>query len=270
MRPLPNWAIDLVHDGIRGTSITRHDVVKATRRVMLSAHRNDWTWPEIETLLTDTRRRGLAVQITTGKGGRTISPGKRHEFLRRHWESTRQAANRPSWERKDVLGFIEAAQEALDGSDLGDTDRAVMQAAIDLGTQHGTSRPTLPKRMLAERTGHSPTSVQRSLARLVAAGWLALVQPGDYRTRRASLYTLCPGLAATYTGATPPEDQTVPKDHVPKDQPGGSQMDELTLTISRDELLACIGEAALARLLAEHRPQIENSVPHLRVVGDAD
>lgn len=241
---LPGWAIDLITDGVRGPSLTRFDVVKATRRVMMSAHRCGWSYPDLHHLLTDTRGRRLAQQIAAGRGGRPMPPGLREEFLRRHWDETRrEVETRPKWTGDDVLDFIEEVQTSLDASEMAPRDRAVLQLVIDLANQNNTQRVALPVRVVADQIGKSPATAQRILSRLAQEGiWLSLAQRGRYDPRgvttgKASLYNLAPALAATYTGATPPMSQAPPMSHPPMShQEGAAPMPAVALVITDDEL----------------------------------
>jgi hypothetical protein len=260
-RPLPGPMIDLASEGIRGPAVTRSDVVKATRQIMLSAHRaGGWSYADIHVLLTDTTARRLAKQIGTGRGGRPISPGMVMQFLDRHWrETAKVAAERPAWNRDDVEGFIDLVRDAVDGADIPTFDRDVLEVILDLAAMHGTTRPAAPVRTVVERLGLDATRsrdcmrVHRRLARLAEDGiWIRLAKRGS-RTR-ANLYALAPALAETYTGATPPTSQGLPTSHPPMSHPEeGSDMAVIELHGSeKPDLLRFLAlpEAERARLLA--------------------
>lgn len=268
--------IDLATDGVRGAELKRVDVVRATRQVMLSAHRAGWSWGEVHALLTDVRNRRLARQISTGHGGRTIAPKMREAFLERHWAETEEVAQRrPAWNRDDVLDFIEEVRQVLAGSDVAERDRQLVNVAIDLAAQYGTTRPALSVSAVATRLGLDPDlsrdrmRVHRALSRLAAEGtWLSLAKRGNRATGRANLYNLAPPLAATYTGATPPMSQPLPMSHAPMSHNRARAEGDDMLATTTIELTTEEYEAVL-RMRAEAEAQssaIGNVVP-LRRTG---
>ncbi len=242
--PLRGKWRDLLATGVPLNGLTRAEVVKATRQVMLAMHRSGWSRRDAWPVLTDARAGGLPEQIATGTGGRRIAPGKVLAFLDRHWtETAAVAAASPALDGQHVADWLEQAREALDDDlDLSERDRAIVTVALDLAAEHGTSTPTLPVRVVAERVGLTVPTAQRAIARIVQRGeWLTRSTRGDYRTRRASTYRVAPALALagdTRRGATPPESHPVPESHPPMSHSTASPttapedpMARLTLTL---------------------------------------
>lgn len=228
----------------------RAAIVKAVRTIMLSAHRNDVPFPDVHALLTDASRHKLAAQIVTGKGGRPIPRAQRDKFLREHWESTAElVAATPAWTPGVAAEFVEFVRDQYDGAaTLTGDHRAVMGVVIDLAEAYGTTRPAVPVRTVAERTGLSRNRSHRILLALCAVGeWLALAQRGNYRGRRANLYRLAPGLWDIHGGLqhlSPTTHMSHP--YVPPED-GAAMPSTLTLTLSPED------EAAVLDLIAQRR-----------------
>lgn len=260
--------IDLATEGIRGAALTRSDVVRAVRQVMMSAHRNDWSYADTHALLTDQKRRRLAKQIATGRGDRPISAGMVGKFLAKQWDETAEVvAQRPAWTSDDAIAFVEHVRDTLDRAELPEQHRAVMAVVVDLAAQHGTTRPAVPVRTVEERTGLPRSTAHRVLGRLAEDGeWLALAKAGNARTRRANLYNLAPALAGTYAGASPPRSHP-PMSHPPMSHPEETPMDGIML--SREAIVEALGEAAYAELVKAQR-QPEQTRRHLTAVQDAE
>jgi len=237
--------IDLATDGVRSLR-TRGEVVTAVRRVMFSAQRAGWTWSEVHALLTDTGRRRLAKQLSTGRGDRPIGLGAITKFLQKHWdEISATALAAPAWDRTDALHFLDLVQDELDTADLPALDRQLLQLVLDLGRRHGTTRPAVPVRVVQEHLGISRSGAHRALMRLSAQGhWLDLAKRGD-RTR-ANLYRVAPALRVTPTATTPPHTAAEQK---------GPDMTGSSLTFHLDE----DDHAAVLALLAQR--QLDKSRP---------
>jgi hypothetical protein len=236
-RNLPGPMIDLATDGVRRVQ-RRVEVVTAVRRVMLSAYRAGWSWSEVHQLLTDTSRRRLAKQLQTGRGDRPISAGKVNESLIRWWDDiTTYADSAPVWDRERALAFIEEVQEALDASVVPDLDRQVLGVVLDLARRHGTTRPAVPARDVAERLGITLYRSHTTLKRLCEVGdWIDLAQRGDQK--RANLYRLAPALRAAAPQPSKPEKP---------EHENGTDMTGATVTITlndddRDALLAFLAD----------------------------
>lgn len=253
-KALPGWVLDLATEGIRGPSLTRSDVAKATRQIMMSAHRAGHSWGDVHAILTDRKRHRLATQIATGRGGQPISPKAVAKFLDHHWRDTEKVVEaRPAWERDDVLSFIEVVQENLHDADVSELDRSILQVIVDLANQHGTSRPAVPVRSVVERLGldselsRDVMKVYRALKRLADDGhWLALAKAGNRATGRANLYNLAPALAATYTGATPPKSHPAPTSHPPTSHEGAEVVPMAAIHLTDEELDLIIRRRAAA------------------------
>lgn len=242
--------IDLATDGVRRVS-SRSEVVTAVRRVMLSAIRAGWTYPEVHRLLTDTRQRKLARQLETGQGGRTIAKGKVNELLQRQWDgASRLVRASPAWDREDALAFVQTVRESLEASSLPDLDRAVIGIACDLAEHHGTTRPAIPVRTVVDRLSITRYRAHATLLRLAADGdWLDLAQRGDQR--RANLYRLAPALRPGIAPAPASPTKETP------DMPSAS----ITLPLDPDDR-----DAVLALLAERHRAKAEAATTPANVV----
>lgn len=217
MGAIPGTAMDLLTDGVRSKPLTRPDVVKAVRTFMMSAQRAGEAYPTVHAFLTDTRRRRLAEQLATGRGGRPIDRVTVSKFIENHWnETSKVTSKRLPWNHDDVLNIIEEVAEALEGSELPKRERSVMEAALTLARQHETTRPALPAREIADMTGLSKSEAYRTLMALAQQGdWLSLALRATPNSGRANLYRLAPAVADTYRGASPPESQHPPMSHPP-------------------------------------------------------
>lgn len=267
---LPGWAIDLITDGA-DLRHGRKAVVSAVRQVMLSAHRHKVRYHDIHALLTGELT--LAKQVRTGRRGSQINRNTRDRLLRDQWDDTAKVAARsPAWDRDTALAAINHVKSEFDlDTDLGPKDRAVMGAVLALAERHGTTRVATPVRTIAEMTGMSPAAAHRALSKLAAdRQWLALAKRGNYKTGRASLYNLAPGLLNVWA-ASPPKSQPVPMSHPPMSHPEGDAAMSVALTASSPELLA-----QAIKLLAAASPEslrqviadVQAGTPHLRLVAD--
>jgi hypothetical protein len=261
---LPGWSLDLLTDGV-DAPVTRKAVVMAVRRIMLSAHRLDIPYTYLHGLLTDTENRRLATQVSTGRRGAKIRPRQRDEFLAKIWDQTAQVARqRPSWSREDALNAIEYLRDNWKATEvLPPRERAVLDAVLELAARHGTTRPAVPSRVIAEMTGLTRSTANRTLQILAKDGtWLRLAQRGNHRTRRASLYVIAPDLLHEFSehvwGASPPESQSQPKYQQPTSQEGGPMPVSVTISAPNAEdlrrvidVLTC-GTPDEAKRLLEH------------------
>jgi hypothetical protein len=227
--------LDLITDGVP-QPITRQAVVMAVRRIMLSAHRHELPYHHIQVLLTDTNRR-LPVQIATGRGKRLMNVHQVSSFLKKLWAQTEKlAAERPAWSREDALHAIEFVRDNWLGMEsLPQRKQDILDVVLDLATEYGTTRPAVPVREVAKRTGYPFQTVSRLLRQLAADGeWLSLAQQGNYRTRRASLYTIAPPLLRHFNeniwGASPPVSQPPSMSHPSMSQ--GSDSMNMSITVS--------------------------------------
>lgn len=271
-RPLPGPILDLVAAGTR-LHDGRRDVVMAVRRVMLSAHRHGWPRQHVYGLLLDDRN-ALAVQIRTGKGGRTIPRAQVTRFLTRVWDDTARIAAQTAWDTEAVHGFIEYVRDqwAAARDRYDEREQLVVDVALELATAYGTTRPVLPQRVLAERTGIPQRTITRVLARLSDEGeWLRLVQRGNPRTRRASLYSLAPGMRGAY-GRTTSAYEPPPTYEPPTYEPPASDLEESVMSMSitiaarnEDDLRQAIRVLSGSVTIEEQEP-----APVLRLVQPAE
>lgn len=274
MTTLSGTFLDLITDGVPHPA-DRSAVITAVRSVMLSAHRAGVPFHQVQNLLTDTRDRRLADQLATGRGGREISPRQRSQLLHDLWEQTSQvAATRPAWDRDAALAAIEHVRHHWSETEaLPDRHQAVLNVVLDLATEYGTTRPTVPVREVERRTGIPFQSVSRILRGISAEGtWLRLVKRGNYRTRRASLYTLAPDLIRDFTdnvwGASPPESHPQPKSHPPMSHQGEAMTMSITVTAGNADDLRKALEVLTNAAPEETQLHInETDYPRLRLVA---
>lgn len=270
---LPGWALDLITDGVRLGDHPRSAIVKAIRRISLTAHRNGVPYTRLEQLMMNPDTFRLAKQFATGKGGRTIAPGPRRRHLQRIWADTSAlAAAAPAWDRDTALDFIEHARTVVgDGVDgLTDRENQVLLTVIDLATEYGTTRPVCPQRVIADRTGIPHATVARILHRLAADGdWLGYGTPGNALNRRATTYRLAPGLRSSYGRTTSACDSPPTYDSPTYDSLSEASVSTtVTITAPSPEAL----RDALRTLAGADPRQVEQAIDttpearHLRVV----
>jgi DNA-binding transcriptional ArsR family regulator len=83
------------------------------------------------------------------------------------------------------LAEIQAAVDAAPWPGRsGGTDRAVMQAYVNIAQRANTITPDASQRRLADEAGVSAKTVERTQPRLVEGGWIVVKRPG-YRTEAA-------------------------------------------------------------------------------------
>ena len=246
----------------------------AVRSVMLSAHRGNVPYLQVQDLLCDTKARGLAKQLATGRGNRQITPTARSKFLRDLWQQTgKVVASRPAWGREGALAAIEHVRDHWSGTEMLPTrHKAILDVVLDFATEHGTTRPTVPVREVDKRTGIPYQTVSRILIKIASEGtWLKLAKRGNHRTGRASLYRLAPDLVDDFTeniwGASPPESHPQPMSHPPMSQKVDPMNMSITVSANTSENL----QQAI-RLLMNADPVEakkflqEKDLPHLRLL----
>jgi hypothetical protein len=277
MATLSGTFLDLVTDGVPNP-VDRSSVVIAVRSVMLSAHRGKVPFPQVQDLLSDTENRRLAKQLATGRGGRQMTSAQRSRFLRSLWQQTGEiAAQRPAWDRDVALAAIEHVRDHWAGTEaLPSRHKAIVDVALDLATEHGTTRPTVPVREVEKRTGIPYQSVSRILGKISAEGtWLKLAKRGNHRTGRASLYTLAPDLLRDFTdnvwGASPPESHPEPMSQPPMSQEEEPMSMSITVTAANEEDLRRAIQALTNPDPHEARRLISDSAfPLLRLVASGE
>lgn len=268
MRALAGWAVDVITDGVPlDGDNPRAQIITAVRSVMLSAHRAEYPWHLMHTLLMDTQARKLAHQLATGRGGRTISPRQRTALLKRLWDDTAKVAQqRPAWDRDKALEAIEFVRDNWHLTEpLPMKWRQVLDVVLDLATQYGTTRPVVPSRVLAERTGLPLSTANHVLKQIARDGeWLRLAKKGNRHTGRASLYVIAPALLNVW-GASPPMSNAQPMSNPPMSNVAEAEMSmsitvsgnsqealrqalELVAAASPAELVAAVGESDAPRL----------------------
>jgi hypothetical protein len=264
MSSLPGKHLDLLTDGVDLSRGGRAAVVKAVRRVMLSAHRAGIPYADIHALLTDVDNRKLASQIAHGKGGRLMPRHQREAFLRKHWADTKRVCEaRPAWSREDALEAVEYVADNLAGADMDDRERVVLEAVLDLARGYGTTQTVAPVHVISAKTGISTSQVHRTLMRICDKGeWLSLAQRGNARTRRGNLYNVGPALLKVW-GASPPKSLAPTTSHPPTSQAEGVDRMAVTLTIQTYNLAGLVAQLAeagvsLADLKAATTPMPDN------------
>ena len=277
MATISGTYLDLITDGVPNP-FDRSSVVMAVRRVMLSAHRGQVPFQQVQDLLSDTKGRRLAAQIATGRGGRQIARAQRSRFLRDLWAQTGEVASRrPAWNRDTALAAIEHVRDHWAGTEsLPKRHQAILNVVLDLATEKGTTRPTVPVREVEKRTGIPYQTVSRILGKIAVEGtWLRLAKRGNHRTGRASLYTLAPDLLRDFDdnvwGASPPESHPQPMSHPPMSHESEPMSMSITVTaLSAEDLRKAIqaftnpDPKEIQRLFSE--PQF----PRLRLVESGE
>lgn len=232
MKSLPGPMVDLATTGITNT-ITRREITKATNRIILSAIRADWSYVDVFTLLTDTKNRNLAKQLSTGKGNRPIPDQQRNTWIWKQWERlTEYAATHPSWDATDVPDALAYVRDQFINAapTMTERDALIVNTFIDLADHYGTLRPVGPIRAIAAATGLTLPTAHRSVMRICDQGeWLQLAQRGSRRSGRANLYRLAPKHVETYMGALTPTSHSQsdsPMSHSETDSPMSHSLDE--------------------------------------------
>lgn len=272
MRALAGWALDVITDGVPlDGDNPRAQVITAVRSVMLSAHRADYSWHLMQGLLTDTQNRKLAKQLATGRGGREISPRQRTALLKRLWDDTAKVAQeRPAWSRNDALDAIEFVRDNWHMTQpLPSKWQQVLAVVLDLATEYATTRPVVPSRVIAERTGLPLSTANHVLKQIANDGeWLRLAKKGNRHTRRASLYVIAPALLNVW-GASPPMSNAQPMSNPPMSNVSEAEMNmSITVTGNSQEALkqalALVAAASQEDLVAAVR---ESDAPRLRLLA---
>lgn len=277
MATLSGTYLDLITHGVPHP-VDRSSVVVAIRSVMLSAHRAGVRYSQIQELLTDTRDRQLAVQLATGRGGRQIPSAQRYRLLRKLWDETGEvAATRPPWNREAVLAAIEHVRDHWAGTEsLPKRHQAILNVVLDLATEKGTTRPTVPVREVEKRTGIPYQTVSRILGKIAVEGtWLRLAKRGNHRTGRASLYTLAPALLRDFDdnvwGALPPESHPQPMSHPPMSHESEPMSMSITVTApSAEDLRKAIQALTNPDPNEMRRLFSESQFPRLRLVESGE
>lgn len=265
---LPGWALDLATDGVDISSGGRGAVVLGIRRVMLSAHRHGVAYSDVYALLTDTRARRLAAQIALGRGGRAIPSPQRDKLLRDLWQQTQdEVEKRPAWNRDDAISAIAFIRDHFEGAPgLRDKERAVVGVVLDLAEYHGTTRPAVPSRVVAHRTGLPLMTANDTLRRLSRDGeWLRLVQQGNRHTRRASLYLVAPPLLNVW-GASPPTYGPPTYDPPTYGEERHNEMANMLFQMTDPDEIATAARAVAELRAAKQREAQDASVRRLKVV----
>jgi hypothetical protein len=244
------------------------------RAVMMSAHRGGVPYTEVRDLLCDITNRRLAAQLATGRGGRQITITQRSRFLHKLWVQTGDVvAKRPAWDRDAALAAIEHVRDNWSGTDtLPDRHRVILNVVLDLATEYGTTRPTVPVREVERRTGIPFQSVSRILGKIATEGtWLRLAKRGNHRTGRASLYTLAPDLLRDFTenvwGASPPESHPLPMSQLPTSH--GDELMSMSITVTAanaEDFRKAIQALTNPDPNEARRLFNESKFPHLRLV----
>jgi hypothetical protein len=160
--------LDLITDGVP-PPVDRSAVIKAVRAVMLSAHRGGVPYSQVHDLLCAIAKRRLAVQLATGRGGRKTALRQRSQLLRDLWAQTGEvAATRPHWDRNTALAAIEHVRDRWSATEaLPKRHQAVLNAVLDLATEYGTTRPTVPVREVEPRLSPDPSEIDAEADRLL-------------------------------------------------------------------------------------------------------
>lgn len=282
---IPGWMITLITDGVHASvdQSLNSEVTKATRSIMLSAHRLGIDWTYLRGLLCDDRERKLAHQIAVGFGGRKVTKGQRNAYLAQHWEDTRRiVADSPKWDQNFIPNFLAFVEDNWHLTDhLPKPQRLVLGFALNEAKRLTITRPALPVRAVCVNTGLKRDKAHNTLKRLVEDGeWLRLHRRGIAGPRgvgkAASIYHFAPVLLSEYQaipdigrGAKAPMS-----DHPPMSDPPMSELNEDSLSMSitvtgnsqaaLKQALALVAAASQEDLAAAVR---ESDAPRLRLLA---
>lgn len=189
--------VDLIRDGVskqelrgRGTQAVWNALV----RTACSAMQRRWSCDQWATLVNDPRSH-LGRQASINKG----RPVDLNKMLVSAWSKAEQwLANKPPpFTREDAIAHAKyvLAWAAHPNVDLPSTVRTVLVFAAEEGIRYGTTRPALPRRLVAEKAGLGERQVRTALTWLERCDLLILDQRGrpagaDALRRRANLYLL--------------------------------------------------------------------------------
>jgi hypothetical protein len=200
--------IDLVRDGVAdlGDAVAKEydrQVYRALVRVAMSARQAGYDYARWSYLLDESTSR-LGLQARRAGGRRERTPHSYHQLLAKAWDTAaRVIAERPARTAEQVVEHLARLRlYVVEAGDLTVGEREVLGAAVTLGEKHGTLRPALPWRALAEVSGRTERQTKTALAGLQRKGLLTLARRGRASASggRANLYHL-PGLDRLLQGA---------------------------------------------------------------------
>ncbi len=262
--------MDALIEGLPNTHITRGQIIKELRRIMCSMHHAQWSYANAHNVLTDQAKYRFALQLATNERGRQSSTPIINKEIRKHWDATAKVvATRPAWSKEKAVEAVDHATATFHTSaDLPATQHLVMSHILDLAAEYGTTKVTIPVRVIAERAGISRSTAHRTIKELADAGeWLSLVRRGNYRTRKANVYRIAPKLLNIW-GVTPPKSHAYLSPTSLSPTPEGVEMSNaITLTVTaRDiphllEVLSAQGVAVDAQQLPANVVPIRKGTP---------
>ncbi len=204
-RALPDWAIDLIRDGVPAADLAARGS-RATWRALLrtasSAQARGWDRMEWEYLVLEPKSK-LGFQLRLRDRNRERSSDAINKLLADAWEAAwewRTEQPQP-WTKDQVRDKAsERAQATLlliadADADLNNQERAVLQYAAQETQRRGMLRVALPWRDVRDATNLSEYATKRTLAQLRERGLLYRESRGrsggeESGKRRAALYVL--------------------------------------------------------------------------------
>jgi hypothetical protein len=206
-------------------------------RMCIGAARDGLTVDDIRPLLADPANRG-------GHGYRrridARGPRVADLWLDRHvWPSAAaRAAIMPPVDAAEARNRLHTIADALDAHRWrgmsGATDRAVMAALVARGIARGSMTPVMSYREIAEAAPCGLRTVQRSVSRLMAAGWLQVARKGRGTTDVALDGTCIEVGHATRWRLMVPDDARV--DHTGGTPPASTSLSVVTTRARTPEL----------------------------------
>ena len=151
--------IDVVHDGVPPADLRgRGDkaVWNALCSTAMSAMQHGYGYPDwCATVLAPQNRLGAQVRVRVGRGDKPRSREDVYRQLQTAWDKAAvRVASSPAWTPGDVLAVIEELQALLANyqDQLTGPEAAVLERALQVAADNGTTRPALPRHALVAAT----------------------------------------------------------------------------------------------------------------------
>jgi hypothetical protein len=168
----------LKHGDQSGRYASRSEVVQA---IVLAAVNAGWPFERALFFLADPRNLGGAkVQQIAEEEGRQ----RARAYVRRSWKRAQErVTSSPAFrDRDDARKVVQQIEQHADAiawpGKAGSTDRAVLQAHLDLARELGLLTYGASDRFIGERAGTRYATANKAHKRLVARGWLTRLQKG--------------------------------------------------------------------------------------------
>lgn len=291
-RALPGRAVDLATDGVPREDLLRNGhkaVYNALVKIAASAMQRGWSEADWSAFI---EARALGRQNTTDANGRPANPKQARKRLWKAWDAAAKWVDEqePPWSpyaaALNAEETADAAVEAIENAenDLTSAERAVLAYAAELATKRGSDALTIARGDAADGTGFlgntglGLTAWRTAMKRLDARGALVVARPGERRSKgrpgRATVYRLARLNQSGNPVSGAPQELAVPPSTVPPAVSSAPTPTEETdpmndgIVLTRAQIVAALGEAAYAQLVAAEQAPAE--VRHLRAVGDGE